>query len=366
MRVLYNALQAGNRSGTGRYTVELLRALAGLEAGPSITAAWPAGLPRPQGTDRVDFVDLPADGAWRLLFDQSGAHRLARRLRADVVHYPASVGPLRPMPGLVLTVHDLAFLRHPEWFSPSRARYYRLAVGRSAPKAARVVADSHATARDLVELLGIPRGRIDVAHLGVGEAFRPDAAAREAVRRKYPLPDHFFLYLGTLEPRKNLARVVEAFSRVAGRVPQDLVLAGRHGWRCEALQRALEVSPCRDRIQLPGFIEDADQPALIAAADAFVWPSLYEGFGLPPLEAMACGTPVLTSNASSLPEVVGEAALTVPPEDIDAIAAGMARLAKDDALRDRLRTAGPARAAGFTWRRCAEAVLETYRKLTPG
>jgi len=228
--------------------------------------------------------------------------------------------------------------------------------------ATRIITDSQATAADLHGMLGIPQDRIDVIPLGVDEAYRPvspqDAAA---VRSKYSLPESYFLYLGTLEPRKNLVRLIEAWSRIADACPHDLVIAGREGWKMRHIRRAVAASSQPSRIHRPGFIAHGDLPAMIGAAAAFVWPSLCEGFGLPPLEAMACGVPVLTSNISSLPEVVGDAALLVNPHHVEAIAEGMLQLAEDVPLRNALKARGLERAAGFTWRRTAEATIKTYR-----
>lgn len=363
MRVLIDGLQAGNRSGTGVYTERLVEHLPRAADDLELAVLWPEGLPLPAFPDRAPEVLTRRGGLRRLLADQWGVRADRRRFRADLVHYPASIGNLLGLRGMVVTVHDVAVLVHPEWFAANRAQYYRMAIARSARKAARIIADSEATARDLRERLSIPGGRIDVVPLGVDQALRP-ASPDEClqVRRKYALPGRYLLFLGTLEPRKNVARIVRAWSKVAGEDVPDLVLAGRHGWKVEPILREVLASPHGDRIHLPGFIAREDMPAVMTAAEGFVWPSLYEGFGLPPLEAMACGAPVLTSNTSSLPEAVGDAALTVDPEDEDAIADAIRRLATDDALRARLREAGPVRAAQFTWQRTAELTAAVYRR----
>jgi glycosyltransferase involved in cell wall biosynthesis len=283
------------------------------------------------------------------------------------VHYPASIGPLDGGPNVVVTVHDCIFMRHPDWFRWERAEYYRWAGCRSARRAARVIADSQATAYDLRELIGVPDSRIDVVPLGVDGQFRPATAeAIETVRAQYKLPESYFLYVGTLEPRKNLAAVVRAWDCVAEEIEEDLVIAGRTGWKTEEMLAAIRQAKHRDRVHLPGFIEQTDLVPAISAAQVFVWPSLFEGFGLPVLEAMACGTPVLTSTTSSLPEVAGDAALLVDPESDEAIAEGMKRLSRDDVLRARLSAAGLQRAAEFTWTRTAELTLKTYEHVARG
>lgn len=367
MLVLLNALQAGNRSGTGVYTARLVQHLPGLAQDIDIAVIWPRHIPRPRFDYPVRQAFLPRDGRSglrRILYDQIGIRRECRRLRANLVHYPANVGNLFETPRAVLTVHDLSFLRNPAWFRWERAMYYRHAVKRSVRSAERIIADSYATAVDLQDMLGVPRDRIDVIPLGVDDAFQPvspDEVA--AVRHKYGLPPSFFLYYGTLEPRKNLPRLIEAWSAIAGECPQDLVIAGREGWQVGSIRKAAEGSAYASRIHFVGFIPREELPALIGTAHAFVWPSLWEGFGLPPLEAMACGVPVLTSNVSSMPEVMGDAALLVDPADVKTLATGMGRLAADDTLRVELKAKGLARAAQFTWERTAERTLAVYRKV---
>jgi glycosyltransferase involved in cell wall biosynthesis len=360
MRVLLNALQAGNRSGTGRYTVELMHALAD-QQGIDLSVAWPVDvLPDvPRGYHVLAQTGGPAA---RILTDQWHLPRIARK-GFDLVHYPANVGPVLATAPTVLTVHDLSFCHHPEWFTRSRAAYYRYAVPASARRARRIIADSEATRWDVATLAGVSADRIDVIPLGVSDHFQPAGEeARAAVRARYNLPERFFLFVGTLEPRKNLPRLVTAWSRIADQIPEDLVLAGRWGWRREELMAARMQSPHRDRIHLTDFIAFEDLPAVISCARSFVWPSLFEGFGLPPLEAMACGTPVLTSNTSSLPEVVGEDALTVDPLSPAEIEQGLKRLSEDDALCVALSERGKKRAATFTWARTAEETMKTYHR----
>jgi glycosyltransferase involved in cell wall biosynthesis len=363
MRVLINGLQAGNRSGTGRYTEELIRALAELDEDLELTVVWPEGVAPPRERSRLRLEYRPVDPLRRICFDQFGINRLRQQCQAGIVHYPASIGPLGRQPGTVLTVHDLGVFREADWFRSSRAAYYRFAMARSARRAARIIADSEATANDLQQYLDIPPDAIDVIPLGVSPAFSPpDDAARQSIRQKYGLPEDFFLFVGTLEPRKNLSRVLDAWSRIAPDCAYDLAIAGRLGWKNEPLLGAIEQSPFRNRIHLTGYIPEADLPALIGAAHTFVWPSLLEGFGLPPLEAMACGTPVIASKTGSLPEVTGDAALLVDPHHVEAIADAMRQLSRDPALHRQLCERGLDRAAGFTWERTARMTLETYRK----
>ena len=367
MRVLLNGLQAGNRSGTGRYVGELARRLPGLADDVDVAVLWPRHVPPPLGAEEACVLVESRSPFRRLWQDQFGVRALRKRIGADVVHFPANVGPLLATDGAVLTVHDLSFLHGPQWYRRNRSAYYRYAVGRSASLAARVIVDSQATAADVTEVLGVPEDRIDVVLLGVGDELRPASEVQQAgVRERYGLPERFMLFVGTLEPRKNLVRVVDAFTRIAGECEYDLVLAGRDGWKVAPIRVAAAASPHARRIHFPGYVADDDLPAVLSAAHAVVWPSLYEGFGLPPLEAMACGTPVVTSNTSSLPEVVGDAALQVDPQDVDALADAMRALVTDAALRNDLVEKGGHRAAQFTWDRTAQLTLDTYRVAARG
>lgn len=359
MHVLMNALQAGNRSGTGRYTIELTQALCA-RPGLAMSVVWPQSLGLP-GFPAGHVLPRPDDALARIIDDQFRMGGLRRACRADLIHYPANVGPLFGNTPFVLTVHDLSFLRHPEWFPASRAAYYRHTVLRTARRAARVITVSAHAKQDLIEIGGIPEDQIDVIHNGVRPVFKPahiDAQA-EAID-VHELPDNYFVYAGTLEPRKNLARLVRAWDRTAAEHPFDLVLVGREGWKLDAFLAAIVSSKHRPRIHRLDYLPEDELIAVISAARAFLWPSLFEGFGLPPLEAMACGTPVLTSNTSSLPEVCGNAAVMVDPLDEEAIASGIRRFATDLRHREDYRLRGRARAKLFTWDAAAEKTAATY------
>jgi glycosyltransferase involved in cell wall biosynthesis len=369
MRVLLNALQAGNRSGTGEYSWQLARWLPQISGDIEVFILWPSNLELPVELKRGDFDDRiirqPVRGTiGRLHFDQFGIVELVKKLGADFVHYPASISNQLGTMNTVVTIHDLAFLHDASWFRWDRAIYYRMTMGRSARHARRVIADSSATADDLHGYLGIPNERVDVVHLGVDEIFRPMGIdEQERVRDKYKLRSPYFLYYGTIEPRKNLSRLIAAWSRSAESHTVELVIAGRHGWKTETILSAVHASKFRDRIHMPGFVAREDLPAMISAARALLWPSLWEGFGLPPLEAMACGTPVLTSNVSSLPEICENAALLVAPDDEHAIEEGIRRLAVNDTLCIALSEKGPGRASQFTWRATAARVAESYARV---
>jgi glycosyltransferase involved in cell wall biosynthesis len=279
----------------------------------------------------------------------------------DLLHAPDFVLPPTRARSL-LTVHDLTFLVHPECFEPRLQRYLARVVPRSLHRAHHVLADSHATQRDLTRLLGVPAERISVIYPGVDARFcRLPASTSEPVRRRLRLPDAFLLFVGTLEPRKNLVRLLEALHRLPDAPP--LVLAGRRGWLYDDAFAAVERLDLQERVHWLDFVADADLPALYNLAEAFVYPSLYEGFGLPVAEALACGTPVVTSRLASLPEVAGDAAVLVDPLESTSIAAGIRQAL--EASR-RLREAGPAQVSRFRWEAAAQGLLACYRMVGNG
>ncbi len=284
----------------------------------------------------------------------------------DVFHSPDFTLPPVWRARTVLTVHDLSFLRVPECFTDALRRYLERVVPRSVSRADHVIADSQSTKRDLVELLGTPADRVTVIYSGVEPRFRPitDRAALEVVRRRYDLPPRFILSVGTLQPRKNFGTLIEAFARLRNLIPEarnlKLLIVGGKGWLYDDIFARVENLGLQGQVLFPGFVADEDLPVLYNLADIFVLPSLYEGFGLPPLEAMACGTPVITSNASSLPEVVGEAGVTVEPTDVEGLSEAVRRLLEDAELRRELAQRGLARAREFTWERAARQLLEVY------
>lgn len=274
----------------------------------------------------------------------------------------------------LLTVHDLSFIRDPNSATPALRRYLGAVVPQSVVQSNHVLADSRATRDDLIELYRTPSDKVTVLYSGVDARFSPqvERGEEERVRRRYKLGHQpFILSLGTLQPRKNYSRLISAFARVAdvsrwvdGRpVAHNLVIVGKQGWLFDSIKADVSRLGIRTRVIFPGYADDDDLPALYRSADLFVFPSLYEGFGLPPLEAMACGTPVVTSDVSSLPEVVGDAGLTVDPTDVYALADAMGRALQDTRLRQQMVEKGLARAAEFTWVRAAHQLRQVYQQL---
>ena len=289
--------------------------------------------------------------------------------RPDLVHSPDFVPCFRRRWRAVITVHDLAFLRFPQVLTAESRRYYGQAA-RACRSADRVIAVSHNTARDVVDLLGIPPERVRVVYEAAAPHYRPLADAGEvaAVRQRYGAPDGYFLFVSTIEPRKNLATLLRAFARL--RAASDargvralrLLVVGRQGWLCEDVFRLARDADLVDAVRFVGGASAEELLLLYNGALALAYPSLYEGFGLPPLEAMACGTPVLCADTSSLPEVVGDAGLLLPPLDVDAWAGTLARVVSDQGLRLELGRRGLARAALFSWRKAAAETLAVYRE----
>jgi glycosyltransferase involved in cell wall biosynthesis len=279
------------------------------------------------------------------------------RLRPDVTFVPAHTLPVVFGGNAVVTVHDLGFRYFPEAHLTRDRLYLNLTTAYSARRASIMLADSQATANDLMNFYAIPARKIRVVYPGVEQLPIGDI---EAVRHKYALPERYFLFLGTLQPRKNIAVIVQAYQRWRSANPDDgaaLVLAGNKGWLYDDLWA--EGLP---GVHMPGYINDADKGALYAGALALVFPSLYEGFGFPVLEAMHCGTPVITSDTSSLPELAGDAALLADPLDVGAITNKMTRLSTNDDLRRMLIEKGHAQAAQFTWQQAAEQTMQALEE----
>lgn len=363
MRVLFNALQAGNRSGTGVYSAQLARWLPQLDPDVDVDVLWPEGVPMPEVPDdkRNPYQTIQAGGAFARIFrEHSGA---VNKAGVDLIHYPCNVIGLRERRPAVVTVHDLTFLENPTWYKWERALYNKWGVSQSVRRARRIIAVSEATAKELVKRLNVPRDRIDVIYNGVDERFVPlEEGADAPIREKYKLPERYFLFVGTLEPRKNVDRLIRAWARIADKVAVDLAIVGRDGWKVEPIYKDLNAVEQPERIHRIGFLDHDDLPGVMAAAEALVYPSLAEGFGIPVAEAMACGTPVVTSKISSLPEVAGDAGLLVDPYDVGEIGGAMWRIADSEELRADLSQRCIERAKRFSWKQSAEETLETYRK----
>jgi glycosyltransferase involved in cell wall biosynthesis len=288
----------------------------------------------------------------------------SHRDRLDALHVQY-VGPPYRRGSLVVTIHDLAFLRIPESFPRRQAWRLRWQVRANARRAAVVITGSEYSRRDLLDAYGIPENRIRVIPLAVDPAFAPvtDPTAIEAVKRKFGIAQRYVLSVGRLNARKNLIGLIRAFERVRPGLaePVQLVIVGPRDFQAAALEGTIAASAWAKDILPIGTVSPDELRALLSGATAFAYPSLFEGFGLPPLEAMACGAPVICSNTTSLPEVVGDAALTFDPSRTDDMADALRLVLTDGALRADLTARGRARAARFSWRATAELTREAYR-----
>ena len=352
------------RTGTETYSLHLIRALLRLGTGHRFrlytNGVPPAGLfwdgTAPAG---VEVRSLPFPRLWTHL--RLSTEMLTRP--PDVLFVPAHVLPLIHPRRSIATVHDLGYLHYPEAHRPLDRRYLHWSTGWNARQAVAVLADSAATKADLVQTYGVDASKVHVVYLGRDETLAPvrDPDALAAVRERYRISEHYLLYVGTLQPRKNLARMMQAFYQLAAEpalADVQLVLAGKRGWLYDDLFAQVARLGLSERVIFPGYIADQALPALLSGALGFVFPSLYEGFGIPVLEAQACGVPVMTSNNSSLPEVAGDAALLVDPHDVDAIAEAMYKLVTDDALRAELVRRGFENVKRFSWEKCARETLK--------
>lgn len=346
------------RTGTERYSYELIAALDRVAPSDIHFRLYVNGRrdQLPPVSERASIHDIRLPRLWTHL-------RLGPtswRTRPHVLFVPAHVVPLLHPP-TVVTIHDVGYRAFPETHTARRRLELELTTRWSLRAARHVITISHATKRDLINWYGADPNRITVTHLGCSSIFTPPADPRAvaAITAHYGLGQRpYLLYIGTVQPRKNLSRMIDALAlTIAAGYDLDLVIAGKRGWLSEPIARRAGELGITNRVHFTGFVADADLPALLAGALAFVFPSLYEGFGMPVVEAMACGTPVITSTSSSLPEIAGDAALLVDPLDTNAIAAAIMRLSDDDDLRATLRQRGLARARLFNWETCARQTL---------
>lgn len=283
----------------------------------------------------------------------------------DLVHEMAFAAPLIMPRPFVVTVYDLTFMRYPERLSRMRRLYLRLFTGVSCRRAQRVLAISQSTADDLINLLQIPAEKIDLAIPGIEPRFKPLPAEEvEAFRNFNHLPKRFLLFVGTLEPRKNIPILLHAYAGLPEALRREvhLVLAGGKGWMMDDLPTLLKQYGIAETVHLPGYVADSALVLWYNAADAFVYPSVFEGWGLPLTEAMACGKPIITSNVSSLPEAAGEAGVTLSPQDVDGWREALRRCIEDETWRREHGAMGLERAKKFTWESTARQTIESYRR----
>jgi len=357
--------------GIGNYARELATAFALRDDVTPIPVVVGARAARAARKGNADALVLPQGAflgtavSWATGADALGARGLAEHV--DVFHATDYMIPRLRRTPVCATLFDAIPLSHPEWANPRLRALKNMGMRQSARWADRVIAISQAMVPELIEHYGIDGQRISVTPLGVDDRwFTVESVPRIAeVRARHGLAPGYLLFVGTLQPRKNVERIIAAYLRLPAhqQAERQLVIAGKAGWRADDLVATLREVSAGGRVRWLDYVEADDMRALYQGAAGFVFPSLYEGFGLPVLEAFASGVPVLTSTTTSLPEVAGDAALLVEPTDIDAIAAGMSSLIGDLALAERLRAAGRARARQFTWARCAAETVAVLRSL---
>lgn len=356
----------GQRSGVGYYTSHLLEAL--LETNPEweylLYSNRPLNGLEPSLSGAIRIEDHFPHSRW--VWMQTMLPGAIRRSQPDLVHFTNALAPLWQPAPFVLTIHDASLFVYGHYHPRARHLTIRLMLPLVARRASAIITVSQHSCSELTRVLRLPPEKLYVVYEAPAPRFRPisDEACLTSLRQKYKLPDDFILFVGTLEPRKNLTRLVRALARARDHgLSHHLVLAGPSGWMTGEFYKEVESLGLKDVVHHLGYVPVEDLPALFSMATLFAFPSLYEGFGLPPLEAMACGTPVLTSNRSSMAEICGDAAYLVEPESEESIAEGLCTLLADADLRQMLRRRGLAHAAQFSWQRAARETSEVYRRV---
>ena len=364
MRVGIDAHALGSRlGGNETYIRNVIRALAAVDPDGDYTLFVGESLPPETipGAERMRRVVVrPHNPLVRVPISLPLA---VLRARSEVLHVQYVAPPLCAA-RVVVSVHDIAYERYPEFFTPAEVARFRALVPLTIRRAAAVLTLSEFSKRDIVRRYCVPPEKVVVAPCAADPMYRPlrDEARIAETRTRYGTGEHFILCVGNVQPRKNLRRLIEAYVRLrrAGATRHKLVLVGKKAWLADDTFAAARESGYAEELVFTGYVPDDDLVALYNAAELFVYPSIFEGFGLPPLEAMACGTPVVTSNTSSFPEVVGDAALTADPLDVEALAAAMAAALSDADLRARLAAQGLERATMFSWEETARIIAGVY------
>jgi len=378
MKILINGLpMAYPISGVGQYTLQLGRALAGL-LGPEKVFCFGRNIATPAPgvsfSNGFEFSNWIPPNLTNILRKTPGLKPLVRLWRNQqfksfvreikpCLYHETNYAPFSFDAGpMLMTVYDLSFLRHPEWHPPDRVKYLQKYFLKQIDQAEAIITISEFSKKEIVELLNVDPDRIYVTLLGVGQNFTP------AKGKLQTLPNEYVLFLGNLEPRKNLPTLINAYRSLPARLRDryPLVIAGAKAWQTNEIDRAFRSLRKDEKIILTGYVHQAQIPDLYRGASLFIYPSLYEGFGLPVIEAMACGVPVLTSNTTSLPQVVAEAGVQVNPTDETALRQAMAELLEDGDLRCKLSEKGLQRVKQFSWEKCARETLRIYENILKG
>lgn len=298
----------------------------------------------------------------RIIWEQLLLPSILRRKKIDILHSPGFVSPILKNTKQIVTIHDMTFFTHSHFHLSSKVKYFGKLIPISIQRADMVITDSESTKKDIIKLLKTDSNKIKTVHLGTD--FKPKIGAQTWIRQKYKIKSPFVLYTGTIEPRKNIANLIRAYAKIASKIKQQLVIVGKKGWMYDEVFELVEKLGLKERVIFAGYIPDKDLESFYSAADLFIYPSYYEGFGIPVVEAMACGCPVITSNNSSLSEIASGAALLINnPDDIDEIARKMQRVILNKKLQKTLKQKGFARSKVFSWEKTAEKTLRAYKAL---
>jgi glycosyltransferase involved in cell wall biosynthesis len=373
VRIAIDAHSVGTKlGGNESYAVNLIEALAQIDSVNKYTIYVTTNEARARFTDRWSNFKvrstLPHTPLIRIPLTLSAE---LRKHPVDVLHVQFTAPPFCPCPAVV-SIHDLSFEHLPETFKRRSRTQLRLTVRHSARRASRILTLSEHTRRDIIQTYGIDAERVSTIPVAAAEHFGPIRDYRELqrVRHNYGIDGDYILSVGSIQPRKNLARLIRAYALLRGNCSADklpkLVLVGKSAWLYDETLRTLDEAGVKDTVVLTGYVPERDLPALYSGALCFVYPSYFEGFGLPPLEAMKCGAPVIVGDRTSLPEVVGDAALAVDPFDIEAIAGAIMRLIDDPALRTELSVKGLQRSRMFSWLDTARKTLTVYEEVVSG
>lgn len=356
--------------GAGTYTIQLIRALAALETEHEFVIF--------AHRDKRVLIDVPPKPglSWvlvpdkspprRLVWEQTLFPRLVHKSGVQLLHSLHYTQPFFLSCSSVVTFHDMTYFIYPQLHTRSKRIFFPIAIRLSAKRANALIASSENTRQDAIRLVNIPNQKISTVRLGIDEHFTKisNPAVLEETRRKYNLPDEFILFVGAVEPRKDLPNLLKALSKLISQGSSThLVIVGRLGWMYEEVFRQVEILGLGQYVHFTGYIPDKDLPIVYNLAQLFVYPSIYEGVGIPPLEAMACGTPVITTNVSSIPEYVNDACILVPPKDTQALSQAIYNTLKDTDLQYHLAQKGPKRSAHFTWKRTAQETVEIYQRI---
>jgi glycosyltransferase involved in cell wall biosynthesis len=355
-----------SRAGIGQYIMRLVKALAQLNPDHEEFILLQS---RKDATKIVNDHNFSRVSVWTPSHhwaEQTALRFEIGRLRLDLLHSPDFIPPFRRNCRSVITIHDLAFLLYPHFLTKEAARYYGQ-IDQAVRRTDHIIAVSESTRQDTIKLLGVPERKITVIHEAANPIYQPmdGEEAHRKVAEIYGLDGEYILFVSTIEPRKNLPTLLQAYRKLLDdyKRPERLVLAGSRGWLSEEVYDSVEKLGLDQRVHFLGRVPSEHLLYLYNAARLLVHPSFYEGFGLPPLEAMTCGTPAIVSNVSAVPEVVGDAAILIDPHDVGGLTVAMWRVLTDEELRATLIDKGLKRARMFSWERAAKETLDVYRRV---